>query len=152
MGADRRHRRRLPHRRRSGRGIGRAYSTRAGRDTASARGAAGPHCDALVYSAVDAFESSLATAGGFTAELRVATEGVAGGSWERADGTSGRYAAAPLPGPAIDSYGAGDLFVAGLTLGLGRGLGVPAALALAARCGAWCMTGRGPYGRTPPLP
>jgi ribokinase len=112
----------------------------------------GLHCDALVYSAGDRRECALAAAGGFTAELRIATEGAAGGSWERADGTAGRYGAARLPGPLRDSYGAGDSFVAGLTLGLGRGLSLAEALTLAARCGAWCMTGRGPYGRTLPLP
>ena len=33
----------------------------------------------------------------------------------------GRWAAAPLPGPARDSYGCGDSFAAAFTLGLGRG-------------------------------
>ena len=31
--------------------------------------------------------------------------------------------------------------------GLGAGMSVPDALALAARCGATCLTGRGPYER-----
>jgi ribokinase len=46
----------------------------------------------------------------------------------------------------VDTYGAGDTFAAGLTLGLGAGFDVEAALALAARCGAVCVTGAGPYG------
>jgi len=47
----------------------------------------------------------------------------------------------------VDSYGCGDSFAAGLTYGLGAGMDVADALALAARCGAVCLTGRGPYGR-----
>jgi ribokinase len=45
----------------------------------------------------------------------------------------------------VDAYGAGDCFVAGLTYGLGAGLSPDEALALGARCGAACVTGRGPY-------
>ena len=55
----------------------------------------------------------------------------------------GRWDAAPLPGPPVDSYGCGDSFVAGLTVGLARGLDLDGALALGARCGAACLTGRG---------
>jgi ribokinase len=71
------------------------------------------------------------------------TDGAAGGSWIGADGRSGRWQAAPLAGPAIDSYGCGDSFAAGLTVGLARGFGLDAAVALGARCGAACLTGRG---------
>jgi ribokinase len=46
----------------------------------------------------------------------------------------------------VDTYGAGDSFAAGLTFALGSGLDVEKALALAARCGAWCVAGKGPYG------
>ena len=41
-------------------------------------------------------------------------------SW-RPDGTHSRWAAAPLPGPPVDAYGAGDCFAAGLTYGLAEG-------------------------------
>jgi ribokinase len=37
--------------------------------------------------------------------------------------------------------------MAGLTFGLGAGEPTEAALAVAARCGATCLTGRGPYER-----
>ena len=74
----------------------------------------------------------------------VRTAGAAGGEWERA-GKTGRYEAAPLPGPVRDAYGCGDSFAAGLTFGLGAGRPLEAALELAARCGAACLTGRGPY-------
>lgn len=75
----------------------------------------------------------------------VLTAGGTGGSWAGVEGASGTWAAAPLPGPALDAYGCGDSFAAGLTFGLGSGLALPAALELAARCGAHCLTGRGPY-------
>jgi ribokinase len=75
----------------------------------------------------------------------VATAGAAGGRWTGLEGRSGQWAAATLPGPRRDSYGAGDSFAAGLAFALGRGDGIEDALAIAARCGATCMTGRGPY-------
>jgi ribokinase len=77
--------------------------------------------------------------------LVVRTEGERGGTYDLADGRSGRFPAAPLPGPMVDSYGAGDSFAAGLTFALGAGNDLTDALDLAARCGAACLTGRGPY-------
>lgn len=71
------------------------------------------------------------------------TQGAEGGRYRLEDGTEGRWAAAPLPGAAVDSYGAGDSFAGGVTVGLARGLGLEGALELGARCGAACMTGRG---------
>jgi ribokinase len=79
--------------------------------------------------------------------LVVATAGAEGGTWTAAEGHSGRWAAVPLPGPRADAYGAGDSFAAGLAFALGEGYETEAALHLAARCGAMCMTGRGPYER-----
>jgi ribokinase len=73
------------------------------------------------------------------------TDGASGGSLEAADGTSSRWSAAPLPAAPVDAYGAGDSFAGGLTYGLAEGLEPAAALALGARCGAACVTGRGPY-------
>ena len=75
----------------------------------------------------------------------VITAGTEGGTLLKPDGTTSRWAAAPLPGHAVDSYGAGDCFAAGLTFGLGDGRSTEEALALGARCGAACMSGRGPY-------
>jgi ribokinase len=71
------------------------------------------------------------------------TEGGHGGRYLTADGRSGRWDPVPLPGQPVDSYGCGDSFAAGLTVGLARGLDLEAALALGARCGAHCLTGRG---------
>jgi ribokinase len=77
--------------------------------------------------------------------LAVRTAGAAGGSWEHSEGERGRWEASPPPGEVSDSYGCGDSFAAGLTFGLGSGRGTAEALELAARCGAACLTGRGPY-------
>jgi ribokinase len=74
------------------------------------------------------------------------TDGTAGGTLVEADGVATRWAAAPLPGPAVDAYGAGDSFAAGLTFALASGKSPVEAVDLGARCGAVCMTGRGPYG------
>jgi ribokinase len=78
--------------------------------------------------------------------LVVRTGGADGGRFETSDGSSGSYGSVAPPGPIVDTYGAGDSFAGGLTFALGVGLGVEDALALAARCGAWCASGRGPYG------
>ncbi len=109
--------------------------------------------DALVLSGEDAVEREEATRAQADAELLVLTDGARGGSWERLGasgkrtGGSGTWEAVPPPGAPVDSYGCGDSFVAGLTYGLGAGLALADALALAARCGAVCLTGRGPYER-----
>lgn len=73
------------------------------------------------------------------------TAGAAGGWVEARDGTTIEWTAAPLPGPPVDAYGAGDSFAAGLTYGLAAGRSPEEALAIGARCGAACVTGRGPY-------
>lgn len=77
--------------------------------------------------------------------LVVRTAGSAGGAFETAEGRRGSWEATPLPGPPRDAYGCGDSFAAGLTYGLGAGRTPEDALHLAARCGAACLTGRGPY-------
>jgi ribokinase len=76
--------------------------------------------------------------------LMVATEGSTGGHWAM-EKRSGRWKAAPLPGPVVNAYGAGDSFAAGLTYALGAGIEVEQALAFASRCGAANMTGRGAF-------
>lgn len=71
----------------------------------------------------------------------VTTAGSLGG-WVR---PGGPFRAAPLPGPVEDAYGCGDCFAAGLTYALAEGRPMEEALALAARCGAAVLTGRGAY-------
>jgi ribokinase len=73
------------------------------------------------------------------------TAGARGGLIEAPDGTTTRWTAAPLPGPPVDAYGAGDCFAAGLTYGLAERNSPTEAVAIGARCGAACVTGRGPY-------
>ncbi|HKH40261.1 MAG TPA: PfkB family carbohydrate kinase [Solirubrobacterales bacterium] len=103
--------------------------------------------DALVYSDRDEFEIAFAGALDPPPTLLVATRGAEGGRYETAQGQTGSWTAAPLPGPIADTYGAGDSFAAALTFALAQGQGPDAALALAARAGAVCLTGRGPYQR-----
>jgi ribokinase len=102
--------------------------------------------DAVVGSARDPAESYDPDALSTPPRLVVRTEGRSGGRYETADGRAGTFETPSPPGPIVDTYGAGDSFAAGLTFGLARGDGVDAALALAARCGAWVVAGRGPYG------
>jgi ribokinase len=75
----------------------------------------------------------------------VRTDGALGGTFETADGLRGRYEPWPVSAPDGDAYGGGDSFMAGLTFALGRGDALPDALVLAARCGAACVSGPGPY-------
>jgi ribokinase len=77
--------------------------------------------------------------------LSVWPNGAAGGRWRDAAGREGTYAAAPLPGPVGDSYGAGDSFAAATTFALGRGDSIEDALRVGAESGAAAMTMNGPY-------
>jgi ribokinase len=74
----------------------------------------------------------------------VATSGSLGG-WAQ---PGGPYRAAAIPGAIEDAYGCGDCFAAGLTFALARGDDVADALALASRCGAGALTGRGVHAAT----
>jgi ribokinase len=105
------------------------------------------HLDALVLSAEDATERHEAARAQNQADLVVSTEGAHGGVYREHTGNTGSWTAAPLPGNPVDSYGCGDSFAAGLTYGLGAGMAAADALNLAARCGAVCLTGHGPYER-----
>jgi ribokinase len=99
--------------------------------------------DALVGSALDAGERYDPEALDPAPRLVVATSSHLGG-WAQ---PGGPFEAAAKPGPVHDSYGAGDCFAAGLTFALARGDEYRDAVALAARCGATVVTGKGPYGR-----
>jgi ribokinase len=106
---------------------------------------AGVELDALVRSSRDVGETFVEGALDPPPRLVVSTAGREGGTYEGREGRTGRWAAAPVPGPVVDAYGAGDSFAGALTFALGTGMDVDAALALAARCGAASLTGRGPY-------
>jgi ribokinase len=101
--------------------------------------------DALVASAED--EGELYEGGDLDPPpLMVArTLGAAGGTLTFADGTNLDWDPAPLPGPLVDSYGAGDSFAACLTYALADDRLPQQAVDFAARCGAASMTGHGPY-------
>jgi ribokinase len=75
----------------------------------------------------------------------VMTAGARGGTIQRPGQDPEPFAAQALPGPIGDAYGAGDSFAAGLTYGLGARMEIEEAVALAARCGAHALTGRGAY-------
>jgi ribokinase len=107
----------------------------------------GVRLEALVLSGEDEIEQREAARAEGEAELVVATEGAKGGSYRSRSGERGRWTAVAPESELADAYGCGDSFAAGLTFGLGRGMGIDAALALAARCGTVCLTGRGPYER-----
>jgi ribokinase len=103
--------------------------------------------DGLIYSGKDDLERRSAEAAGADAEALIRTSGAAGGSYTLRSGESGGWHSAPLPGEPIDSYGCGDSFAGALTYGLAAQLPLDDALVLAARCGASCLTGAGPYSR-----
>jgi ribokinase len=105
--------------------------------------AAGITVDVLVGSAGDPGErvdDALRAA----ARVVVQTEGANGGSWRAADGTHGRWAATPPPGPPVDAYGCGDAFAAALTAALGAGHPIDEACRRAAPAGAAVLCERAP--------
>jgi ribokinase len=113
--------------------------------TLASLAASGVRLDALIASAADAGERYEPGDLDPEPDLVVRTAGAAGGTWERPGGERGEWAAIPLPAPIADAYGCGDSFAAGLTYALGAGRPPQEAVELAARCGAACLTGRGPY-------
>jgi ribokinase len=102
--------------------------------------------DALVRSRSDEGESYKPGDLDPRPRVEVATVGHLGGSYSLAGGAPAHYQAAPVPGQVQDTYGAGDSFAAGLTYGLGEGLAVEEAVALAARTGAAALARRGAHG------
>jgi len=107
----------------------------------------GVRLDALVMSEKDAIERRQAARACGDAELVIATDGERGGAYREGGGEPVTWRAATPPGEPEDSYGCGDSFAAGFTYGLAAGMALADALSLAARCGAVCLTGRGPYER-----
>lgn len=98
---------------------------------------AGVHIDLMSGSSNDPREHY---DGSLDVGMVVVTDGPHGGI---ANGE--RFDAVELPGPVVDTYGAGDSFSAALAFALARGDALPDALKLAARAGAAVITGRGPY-------
>jgi ribokinase len=111
---------------------------------------AGVRVDALVGSARDPGERTALDGIEPRPALTIATEGERGGRWRDESGAAGRWQAAPLPGPAVDAYGAGDRFAAALAWALGARQPLADALAFAALRGSAALTDRGPLGAPPP--
>jgi ribokinase len=80
-------------------------------------------------------------------ELLVTTNGAAGGYYAVEGGPRRRFRPDRAAGKAVDAYGCGDSFAAGLTFSLARGSPAREAVAFAARCGAACSTGEGLSGQ-----
>ncbi|MDP2710199.1 MAG: PfkB family carbohydrate kinase, partial [Solirubrobacteraceae bacterium] len=109
----------------------------------AALAASGVRLDVLVRSASDPGERYEPGMLDPAPRFVVSTRGALGGTWTGE--TSGSWEATALPGPAVDAYGCGDSFAAALAFGLGAGMAIGEAIELGARCGAACLTGRGPY-------
>jgi ribokinase len=99
--------------------------------------AAGVHLDLLVGSLNDPGEQ---VDSAVEATTIVQTDGAAG-----CIANGERFPSVPLPGPVVDTYGAGDSFAAALCFALARGDALPAAIELASRAGGSVITGQGPY-------
>ena len=99
--------------------------------------------DALIGSALDPNEKSLSNSLKHLAKTIIATEGALGGE----SSPGGRFKAALLQAPVIDSYGCGDSFAAGVTTGLAAGWSIEQSISLGAHCGARCVQQLGPYKR-----
>ena len=78
--------------------------------------------------------------------LTLLTDGARGGTWAAADGSAGRMGRRAAAGAARRRLRLRRHVRRGADLRPGGGTPLDAALALAARCGARCLTGRGPYG------
>jgi ribokinase len=104
--------------------------------------AAGVELDALVHSASDPEEAYERGQIDPEPRLVVTTRGREGGAFTASERT-GSFAAAELPGPVADAYGAGDSFAAGLAFALARSDDTETALAFASSRGALAMTRRG---------
>jgi ribokinase len=105
----------------------------------------GVELDALVGSAVDPAEIYRDGELDPPPRLVVRTNGSRGGTFVEVGGPELSFRAAPLKGTPVDRYGAGDSFAAALAYALAGGASAEEAVALAARCGAAVLMGRGPY-------
>jgi ribokinase len=102
--------------------------------------ASGVRVEALVGSGNDRGEQFDLSRLAVQPEHVVVTDGERGGTG---------YRAVVPPGPVVDSYGAGDTFVAGVLFGLADGRPLEEALALGAEAAAETVTWRGAYPTRP---
>ncbi|MFM7674083.1 MAG: PfkB family carbohydrate kinase [Synechococcus sp.] len=97
--------------------------------------------DVLIGSALDPAERSVPGDLDPEPRLRIGTAGARGGHCR----PGGAFAALPPPEAVVDSYGAGDSFAAGVSLGLSAGWSLPESLSLGCHCGRAVLEGLGPY-------
>lgn len=103
---------------------------------------AGVELDALVQSGSDEAERYRPGDLDPAPSLVATTQGRDGGRYV-AGGQEGHWSASTLPGPFVDSYGAGDSFAAGLAYGLATESSTDDALAFAAERAAAALTRHG---------
>ena len=106
---------------------------------------AGVELDALVGSDADPAEAYDEGELDPPPRIVVRTRGAEGGTLAVGGRDPSTFPPAPLPGPVVDAYGAGDAFAGALAYALGIGSSPSEAVALASRCAAAVLTGRGPY-------
>ncbi len=104
---------------------------------------AGIECDVLVASATDPDEQIPAGGLDIPPGAWAITNGARGGTWIEQHERPHTWNPVRPPGPAVDSYGCGDAFAAGLTVGLAAGYPLAEAVTLGARCGSHTITARG---------
>ncbi len=108
--------------------------------------AAGVVADVIVASANDPDESVASLPAELSPGAVVMTNGAAGGSIKSPGAAVRGFAPTVQAAPIVDSYGCGDSFAAGLTVGLARGLDIDDAVAVGAEAGGLCSTWRGGLG------
>ncbi len=97
--------------------------------------------DALIGSNLDPDERIIKDSLSIKPKITIMTEGALGGRLD----PGGRFKAIPLTKKEEDSYGCGDSFAAGVTVGLAANWNISKAINLGAKCGAECATRFGPY-------
>ena len=108
--------------------------------------AAGVRADVIVASRNDPAEDPSGIPAALAPSWTILTDGAEGGVIVTGAGARLPYPAVPPPGPVVDTYGCGDSFAAGVTVGLARGLDIGEAVAVGALAGAACATWRGGLG------
>jgi ribokinase len=107
----------------------------------SALGESGVRLDALVGSALDPAETLPDPLPTPLPRHIIRTEASAGSLAT----PGGAFTAPSLQTPAVDAYGAGDSFAAGLSAALAARWSLQEAISLGSHCGAACLGGFGPY-------
>tara|TARA_Y100001970_G_C14256611_1_gene875949 strand:- start:2198 stop:3052 length:855 start_codon:yes stop_codon:yes gene_type:complete len=100
--------------------------------------------DAIIGSGLDPGERFEKSELQISPKYIIKTEGKSGGEYS----PGGRFKAIISQGTDIDSYGCGDSFAAGVTVGLGSKLSIEDSIYLGAELGSECSKFLGPYDRS----